>query len=159
MYLFQPSDLIVIIHLILIYIPLCIYFNPIRKAAAKKPSRFTFHYVSISTSFVSAGETVLSTFTFHYVSISTVQMLAWCPCNIHLHSTMYLFQPNALHTSAKQNIFTFHYVSISTNEALKNIIAYEEFTFHYVSISTRLRVRNCRRTMRIYIPLCIYFNA
>ena len=57
-------------------LPLCIYFNPIRKAAAKKPSRFTFHYVSISTFNEFKTQINEIIFTFHYVSISTCKICA-----------------------------------------------------------------------------------
>ena len=58
------------------------------------------------------------------------------PC-YNLHSTMYLFQPVARKIlTSVVNIFTFHYVSISTEY------------FQHV-----------RRWIKIYIPLCIYFNV
>ncbi len=77
---------------ILIYIPLCIYFNHGWCRGCGVAERFTFHYVSISTVPGSNNATTDIVFTFHYVSIST----CWPFCCIHvynnLHSTMYLFQ-------------------------------------------------------------------
>ena len=54
-----------------IYIPLCIYFN------ADESQLITFCH---------------SSFTFHYVSISTILSMFDTASDVHLHSTMYLFQ-------------------------------------------------------------------
>ena len=77
--------------------------------------KFTFHYVSISTtsSMFIAGH--LIRFTFHYVSISTVSIHEVELMNGYLHSTMYLFQPDCTEFCRRSaDKFTFHYVSIST---------------------------------------------
>ena len=55
---------------VLIYIPLCIYFND-------------YEFEPFILFFV---------FTFHYVSISTCRLADEYVDNLHLHSTMYLFQ-------------------------------------------------------------------
>ena len=55
----------------------------------------------------------------------------------HLHSTMYLFQPERVTRVNVQPLFTFHYVSISTYSARAGPQAWS----------------------MIYIPLCIYFNT
>ncbi len=100
-------------------------------------SKFTFHYVSISTGVMSLCRVVTALFTFHYVSISTRRHRRKVP---------------SFHQ------FTFHYVSISTlYEFTKHPIA-KLFTFHYVSISTDYRSRSDLQNYDIYIPLCIYFN-
>ena len=120
----------------LIYIPLCIYFNIKRNHVRDDRIGFTFHYVSISTEefargcgfsilftfhyvSISTNRTYLSfhlliTFTFHYVSISTnlQNIRQWH--YIYLHSTMYLFQQTQIWNEALTYLFTFHYVSIST---------------------------------------------
>ena len=56
---------------ILIYIPLCIYFNAARFSVVDVVPVFTFHYVSISTHLVLNTIIISLKFTFHYVSIST----------------------------------------------------------------------------------------
>ena len=122
-------------------------------------SKFTFHYVSISTNYTSYFTFESSTFTFHYVSIST-QYMSYRPKWVsHLHSTMYLFQlsckkccacilliyiPLCIYFNPKRKAFrekvslrfTFHYVSISTRGIVLIWLMISTFTFHYVSIST-----------------------
>ena len=111
----QPE--LVLLLLILIYIPLCIYFNRKHGGTAKAHRIFTFHYVSIST----------------HMAKNLLLLLH------NLHSTMYLFQPLHQHISSKAlYTFTFHYVSISTLSNPLNIIRCPVFTFHYVSISTKI---------------------
>ena len=120
----------------LIYIPLCIYFNQGKPPQHVTPYRFTFHYVSISTSNAKPTGTCSYIFTFHYVSISTPAII----------------------TGATDLIkFTFHYVSISTIPSVYYIPPGYIFTFHYVSIST-ITVWILILVMQIYIPLCIYLN-
>ena len=100
---------------ILIYIPLCIYFNPalvalissigldlhstmylfqrrLHRLSALRLCLFTFHYVSISTKQNYTMLDNLKLFTFHYVSISTRYLRSLLSCLFYLHSTMYLFQ-------------------------------------------------------------------
>ena len=99
---------------------------------------------------------------------------------LNLHSTMYLFQLSKPLKIIRCPVFTFHYVSISTLPHLTEISTSMSFTFHYVSISTTSVARcffvffDLHSTMylfqpksallrifiiRIYIPLCIYFNC
>ena len=122
-------------------------------------SKFTFHYVSISTSVNPKIRTYEWLFTFHYVSISTliVQVLfvlivcIYIPLCIYfnffaaainvdncsnLHSTMYLFQPN--------------YDDI---DLLNNIIYIPLCIYFNMYMSPLLP-----EYLYIYIPLCIYFN-
>ena len=120
-------------------------------------------------------------FTFHYVSISTIYQPRLKVPHLNLHSTMYLFQPmwfarstllgKYLHSTMYlfqhpytnpykliMILFTFHYVSISTIIPTSSINSKIWFTFHYVSISTdKLQLR--LGDDFIYIPLCIYFNS
>ena len=137
MYLFQLHSRSFILISFIIYIPLCIYFNPIRKAAAKKPSKFTFHYVSISTILTKYAIQYIKQFTFHYVSISTLSavvrpilmILIYIPLCIYFN----LLEGFALGLVL---VFTFHYVSISTSGKTLSAVKRLVFTFHYVSIST-----------------------
>ena len=76
-----------------IYIPLRIYFNLIVCDFLHLDFLFTFHYVSISTSCRSPFNSRNNVFTFHYVSISTITPMVALVRPLHLHSTMYLFQP------------------------------------------------------------------
>ena len=94
MYLFQRTTIRESSAYIVIYIPLCIYFNVTDIRLVKPLSVylhstmylfqlgqtvvgtplllvFTFHYVSISTDSGHSGGGGSSRFTFHYVSIST----------------------------------------------------------------------------------------
>ena len=104
---------------ILIYIPLCIYFNVFNLIAMIiEVFTFTFHYVSISTGTANSDNIFCQSFTFHYVSISTDGVYDSIAGSINLHSTMYLFQLNSIVLSFLGFKFTFHYVSIST----KNIV-------------------------------------
>ena len=97
-------------------------------------------------------------FTFHYVSISTHLVNMPYRTRLHLHSTMYLFQP-----AAHNNALTAHIDLHSTmylfqrNTKLAIIHSAIRFTFHYVSISTNINISRKGRNF-IYIPLCIYFN-
>ncbi len=113
MYLFQLACDFIISMRCSIYIPLCIYFNLAFQPTVLLCSRFTFHYVSISTLwdlYVVMLQTDLHStmylfqlsrklfvdflplFTFHYVSISTLSFPESTDAVKHLHSTMYLFQ-------------------------------------------------------------------
>ena len=116
MYLFQLECKIEELTREVIYIPLCIYFNLAFQPTVLLCSRFTFHYVSISTGIS---------------SIVTGSI-------IYLHSTMYLFQHEELSDEINSHLFTFHYVSISTNLIAMVIEVFTGFTFHYVSISTKV---------------------
>ena len=70
MYLFQPITGSNREITAFIYIPLCIYFNTLWQQTPLFSSKFTFHYVSISTGLI----------------------LNTTPPEFNLHSTMYLFQ-------------------------------------------------------------------
>ena len=77
---------------------------------------------------------------------------------LYLHSTMYLFQ-HAPHHSAYKNNCNLHstmYLFQLVNSIFGS--APELFTFHYVSISTLLLTILLNLINSIYIPLCIYFN-
>ena len=54
---------------ILIYIPLCLYFNYIGDCSYEARYIFTFHYVSILMERVAQIADEIKKFTFHYVSI------------------------------------------------------------------------------------------
>ena len=71
MYLFQLECKIEELTREVIYIPLCIYFNPVACVIYPDGYKFTFHYVSISTQSNVTLENCTIKFTFHYVSIST----------------------------------------------------------------------------------------
>ena len=126
------------IHKVLIYIPLCIYFNLFISFC-----RFNMNCIYIPLCI--------------YFNIFLLPII--CNIRINLHSTMYLFQPNpalfnyyqvkkiyiplciyfnAIWTKSLQvpSQFTFHYVSISTTRTGCWRCAVISFTFHYVSIST-----------------------
>ena len=99
-------------------------------------------------------------FTFHYVSISTLSIVLLIMQKHNLHSTMYLFQlTNNISSCIIRAIyiplciyfndisaeiesaafkFTFHYVSISTHVVCALNSVGKVFTFHYVSISTSI---------------------
>ena len=142
MYLFQ---LTVIVHCSFsscIYIPLCIYFN--RRNCCIN-SAFISIYIPLCIYFNDSGHSGgggSSRFTFHYVSISTFAFLIWSSVYTNLHSTMYLFQrPKCPGDVVMVCKFTFHYVSISTLNTAKPAPKVKIFTFHYVSISTNIFVR------------------
>ena len=119
MYLFQLYIIKNLNIQVIIYIPLCIYFNPLA---------------------LSAFKCSLIKFTFHYVSISTLFYIHMQLGRVYLHSTMYLFQPGVSLGIIGGAVFTFHYVSISTIYRLAPAIHLDRFTFHYVSISTAMFV-------------------
>ena len=114
MYLFQLACDFIISMRCSIYIPLCIYFNLAFQPTVLLCSRFTFHYVSIST----FTQTLCWLFTFIYIPLCiyfnlnqftqkftiTVIYIPLCIyfnklsrdtmlwLQLDLHSTMYLFQ-------------------------------------------------------------------
>ena len=75
----------------MLYIPLCLYFNPFPEPSPGLLPSFTFHYVSILINFLKPKKVVANYFTFHYVSILIAQLLLRIP---------------------PSSAFTFHYVSI-----------------------------------------------
>ena len=114
MYLFQ---LTVIVHCSFsscIYIPLCIYFN--RRNCCIN-SAFISIYIPLCIYFNDSGHSGgggSSRFTFHYVSISTESYL-----NRHTRENIYIplciyFNLRFLNLVIRVYQFTFHYVSIST---------------------------------------------
>ena len=137
MYLFQLYIIKNLNIQVIIYIPLCIYFNQFTKSERVQLEEFTFHYVSISTVYVIAAgycsgciyiplciyfnfaKASHSSFLPYLHSTMYLFQLLWMPdtplLRYYLHSTMYLFQPKV--------------------------------------------PWRCRNSMKIYIPLCIYFNA
>ena len=121
----------------LIYIPLCIYFN---FSSYDRNSNVVFIYIPLCIYF-------------------NIQLCLVCLRFLnHLHSTMYLFQLLGF------NRFGFRYVHLhSTMYLFQQVLprlhrlSSCSFTFHYVSISTRCSTDATFRLV-IYIPLCIYFN-
>ena len=102
----------------------------------------------------------LPLFTFHYVSISTLSFPESTDAVKHLHSTMYLFQPEPIYPKV------YHYSHLHSTmylfqQALTryNAMITARFTFHYVSISTINCFHRSCNIFVIYIPLCIYFNV
>ena len=65
-----------------IYIPLCFYYYAINDAMGGQMSRFTFHYVSITTGEAVRVVLVTEGFTFHYVSITTMSYLLFS-CTVY----------------------------------------------------------------------------
>ena len=122
--------------ILLIYIPLCIYFNVT----------------------VRVIESVSNKFTFHYVSISTFKLSIHPIVNTYLHSTMYLFQLLLRFlTSLLATRFTFHYVSISTLSIV--LLIMQKHNLHSTMYLFQLTNNISSCIIRaIYIPLCIYFN-
>ncbi len=120
-------------------------------------------------------------FTFHHVSISTSYTVFRITRKNHLHSTMYLFQPNGTAglVPAPEK-FTFHHVSISTHKVISLLFHYGRIYippciyFNFFRTSGKLHGKgNLHSTMylfqlfqffekqsskSIYIPPCIYFN-
>ncbi len=158
MYLFQRLLIRELPDRLMIYIPLCIYFNSFRHWL-----RWFRQYLH-STMYLfqpmpnQYSLPLRTTFTFHYVSISTsVQSfihrfsLIYIPLCIYfntekgndiesqkdLHSTMYLFQRWCLEpfTAWAYNLHSTMYLFqlIITAPSFYNLL----FTFHYVSISTK----------------------
>ena len=100
---------------LIIYIPLCIYFN---------------FLASIALAFAMFIYIPLCIYFNRYYR-------AYIGClRVHLHSTMYLFQPAS---------------------GCRIVFRHFGFTFHYVSISTCFPAYSAS-LFKIYIPLCIYFN-
>ena len=136
MYLFKPPEFGTDFVLLFIYIPLCIYFNYDESTETIVFAKFTFHYVSISTTIKDRSEWILA----------------------NLHSTMYLFQQavfNALEHAITS--FTFHYVSISTLCQTLPISHFQDLhsTMYLFQLGAGFAVFS---GLIIYIPLCIYFN-
>ena len=119
-------------------------------------------------------------FTFHYVSIKSVWSVSLYITLSHLHSTMYLLNPERSvgKTRTHGNIFTFHYVSIKSPvdvaSEIESLYLHSTmyllnqhgnkhkckvqflFTFHYVSIKSKANTVLNHCLNAIYIPLCIY---
>ena len=57
---------------------------------------FTFHYVSIKSIVVVSASAYVFAFTFHYVSIKSSANAQRLLCGLHLHSTMYLLNLDAI---------------------------------------------------------------
>ena len=136
MYLFQPIISLISIFTPSIYIPLCIYFNE------DSQNIFTF----------------VSKFTFHYVSISTFIIDMVLRRKSYLHSTMYLFQRNNF------NFNTFRSFNLHSTMYLFQQWRYLRFrrrSFIYIPLCIYFnrKCSNYAHTVNlIYIPLCIYFN-
>ena len=73
----------------------------------------------------------------------------------HLHSTMYLLNPEKFPMLPLVSVFTFHYVSIkSLVQLLSLAILTDLHSTMYLLNLNPLTYR--RRRLFIYIPLCIY---
>ena len=118
-----------------IYIPLCIYFN------SPWTSRLYIQRNLHSTMYLfqqapAPARGWFSEFTFHYVSISTYHNSIWVLFYNYLHSTMYLFQllPAAPSALLLPDLHSTMY------------------------LFQRFMTIGITRILKIYIPLCIYFN-
>ena len=119
----------------LIYIPLCIYFN---FSSYDRNSNVVFIYIPLCIYF-------------------NIQLCLFCLRFLnHLHSTMYLFQLLGF------NRFGFRYVHLHSTMYLfqpasgcRIVFRHFGFTFHYVSISTCFPAYSAS-LFKIYIPLCIF---
>ena len=143
---------------VLIYIPLCIYFNWFSPSENRLyVFSFTFHYVSISTILTIRILVVIRIyiplciyFNMHKLIIYFLRSFIYIPLCIYfnlirlyililhynLHSTMYLFQPCAI-TGTTLLPIHLH----STMYLFQRLVKQWMFNLY-----------------KIYIPLCIYFN-
>ena len=113
-----------------------------------------------------------------YLFQRRLQIILICQA-LYLHSTMYLFQRGCFNKVCTNYLFTFHYVSISTRPGclLSSLFLYLHstmylfqlllvlvllFLFYYLHSTMYLfqLKKNVLiiKIIRIYIPLCIYFN-
>ena len=76
-------------------------------------------------------------FTFHNVSITTGE------------------RENSENT---ENRFTFHNVSITTTYIPFDMLVADNFTFHNVSITTIYSTIIYKKSGKLYIPQCLYYN-
>ena len=160
MYLFQPRALSKSSRFFInIYIPLCIYFNWSQPPWHSSWNRFTFHYVSISTSAIWNLITHITTFTFHYVSISTWSQPPWHSSwnRIYIPLCIYFNSPSCSAMPSQYSIYIplciyfnptdnspptpamWIYIPLCIYFNLPRLTAistWMSFTFHYVSIST-----------------------
>ena len=70
----------------------------------------------------------------------------------HLHSTMYLLNPESSSAVYFSRRFTFHYVSIKSKSISIPAIICTQFTFHYVSIKSPYR-----NTLSFLKPILCFF--
>ena len=166
--------------ILIIYIPLCIYFNSFFKTCPYVLAIFTFHYVSISTIVFILLENHLVYLHSTMYLFQLILFLILSLVGTNLHSTMYLFQP-LLDTLSSPfciiyiplciyfNLYLLPFLLCPThiyiplciyfnNKQVRYVPVILIFTFHYVSISTRLPLMILSSVTIIYIPLCIYFN-
>ena len=120
---------------IIIYIPLCFYFNSVCVAGLTPISPFTFHYVSISihTQTLAQRLTVIYIpLCFYFNKYDTKPPTLYLS---HLHSIMFLFQYliSACNAVAQFNLHSIMFLFQSDSSAFCSALAL--FTFHYVSIS------------------------
>ena len=139
-----------------LYIPLCFYSNRIGERYPSLIAFFTFHYVSIliwqSLRYLSKW----GTFTFHYFNYDL---------HFFFRSAHVIYIPLCLYFNLGTSLFgspwaafTFHYVSILIVTSKLPDRKTSKFTFHYVSILITRRRYWRWLTLRVYIPLCLYFN-
>ena len=141
---------------------------------------FTFHYVSIKSVLSHWLSLSLQPFTFHYVSIKSVQcQTMYCQDQPHLHSTMYLLNPDRLDT-----IFLFFRTYLHSTMYLLNRVVAAVINSKYINLHSTMYLLNPNKLMtmiclcknlhstmyllnlkksskntqnkNIYIPLCIY---
>ena len=141
-----------------IYIPLCIYFNPVLAISLVVPILFTFHYVSIST-LQRVGVEVVSIYLhstmYLFQQRNREHFLRKFP---YLHSTMYLFQHAVGFILNLILLFTFHYVSISTISKT-TLYRYIDHLHSTMYLFQPPEFGTDFVLLFIYIPLCIYFNS
>ena len=116
---------------------------------------FTFHNVSINTTYRIRQSGGVSYFTFHNVSINTSSGTSGQSKKESLHSTMFLLILFAAAMTTMIIYFTFHNVSINTTYRIRQSGGVSYFTFHNVSINTASReISNV--PFGLYIPQCFY---
>ena len=97
-------------------------------------------------------------FTFHYVSITTSASRFSCFfLRSYLHSTMFLLLLIEMILQQKHLLIyiplCFYYYDIE----MEDIKETTGFTFHYVSITTVFTIVQTAASGKIYIPLCFYY--
>ena len=96
-------------------------------------------------------------FTFHYVSISTNISIVQLSQVLHLHSTMYLFQPKDHDELVRISVI---YIPLCIYFNFKAILApLVRYNLHSTMyLFKRETIITICMSLNIYIPLCIYLN-
>ena len=128
----------------------------LRRHSIRHWPQFTFHNVSINTTFCLNSTRAVLSFTFHNVSINTYSAGLITSFFSHLHSTMFLliqwFTCFLYDTTGK---FTFHNVSINTylvapgTSVLLNLHSTMFLLIRYAETYWHIKIV-------IYIPQCFY---